>query len=82
MSTDLVKSDPCVDAVLKIIPVGNQSADKQRRFDDFRIQTKAYILTILATIPAGKHRDNAFDSLRISVTACVMAITHAPEGQR
>ena len=68
----LVPLDP--QAIERLIPQASTPA-QQRRLDDLRIQTRVFVATILATVPAGEHRQNALRYLRLAVTAAVIGIS-------
>ena len=71
-SADLVVR-ASVDEVLRIIPAGCSEGQRQR-FDDLRCESRGFLLTLLATIPAGPRRDDALLAFRRCVTAAVLGI--------
>lgn len=77
MSADLTPAVPSAEDVLRAIPAG-QSPKQQRNFDDLRHQTRAFVLTLLATVPPGPSRTDALLFLRRAVTAAVVGIMRGP----
>ena len=80
--TDLVRREAdAVGQIYRLFPA-NGSPAQQRNIDDLCVQTRQFVATLVATVPAGPHRDNALKYLHTAITAAVLGITVGSSGGR